>query len=576
MYNNDELKAKYIYSYDVTKITSTVELTHDPATTDVFPATTESIQQSLNQFIKLLTTLVNDNDRDFQIQVLKFIQIICVDDLKMQERIVSSKGISTSSLINNFRVLFRKQCPINILTLALNCIWTLTGNENYYENYDRKYLVYRAVGSQKYVDVLFESDDELTLRCIEAIQILASSPLYRDAETNELVNPQDEVAKIHAIPAIVRLLKSTNPRILSYTFKTISYLCVNSSYMNNVKNQSSIEKLATISLVIDICNKSSFSDKLKSEAYYSLSMICLNNPKNRKSLSKQLNGRLDNLIRNLFRLMTLRSLDHDEDHDVGDLNSQLDLISTQTRAGLTLCAFCYKNREFMEKILNTMGRMNWQPLKRLLLKLDKMLDEAVKTKDRKNYFLLQKLRCFYGYQLCVFYYLIDVEDEDPRVIGIKIIMDSIPKTKNTLLRSIGCCYVGKLISFNQDFVGSFVAINAVEILAQSMLVVKETNDPDYQRPCESERCNAALTLGFLTNYSIEARRRFLKLSRRYPTLIDTLKYFNKVVHIDLVQQWNHYLTLKDALGDTEYILSNDLRSLKNLKTSKNHRSTIEF
>jgi hypothetical protein len=197
--NNFELKTKYVYPCEYSSVLSTYDKDLDE--TD-WPRAT-------NRFIKILTAYLDSStlvDREIQMEVLKFIRYITENDPVIQNRLVSAKNANSSSLINNFRNLLRKSSPLNVRTSAMYSLWSLSGDKNYQESHDRKCLLYRAVGAQKFVDTLFDSTDELSLICLEALISISNGPPYRDHETNQLIKSQDDVAKVHAAPAVLRYI----------------------------------------------------------------------------------------------------------------------------------------------------------------------------------------------------------------------------------------------------------------------------------------------------------------------------------------------------------------------------------
>ncbi len=56
-----------------------------------------------------------------------------------------------------------------------------------------------------------------------------------------------------------------------------------------------------------------------------------------------------------------------------------------------------------------------------------------------------------------------------------------------------------------------------------------------------------MKLGYFTNYSAEARRRFFKIARKNDKVMKLLTYSNKVIHSDLLIEWNHFKVLNDAI-----------------------------
>ena len=101
--------------------------------------------------------------------------------------------------------------------------------------------------------------------------------------------------------------------------------------------------------------------------------------------------------------------------------------------------------------------------------------------------------------------------------------------------------LGRLIRLNDNLIESFMSINSIELLAKSSC---ETDEPFG--PGESERGNAAVTLGYFTNVNPEARRRLLKIARKSPKIMDSLRYSNELIHFELITQWKHYKELQSS------------------------------
>jgi hypothetical protein len=95
-----------------------------------------------------------------------------------------------------------------------------------------------------------------------------------------------------------------------------------------------------------------------------------------------------------------------------------------------------------------------------------------------------------------------------------------------------------------------MCINTIEILARAACPIE-----DKFGPGETERGNAALVLAIFTNLSPEARRRILKIARRMPHVMDSLKYSNDIIHLELVQAWSHYRELQKSI-ESEYPILN--------------------
>lgn len=128
--------------------------------------------------------------------------------------------------------------------------------------------------------------------------------------SDELVFGQDEVARFHAIPEMMRILlaKTASNQVIFEALKLISALCVSTCYTPNRKNQTSMEKISAIPVLVDLLKKNANSPRFKSEIFYCMSMLCLNNPRNRKVLGKHLTRAglsYDDVIKELAVLMSI-------------------------------------------------------------------------------------------------------------------------------------------------------------------------------------------------------------------------------------------------------------------------------
>lgn len=432
----DNLKIKYIYSYQET--ISNVSFNVRFENTKDWPKLT-------NEFIKQLITFLDTSvclDRELQLCVIKFLKLICEDDYKIILKLVDQTEVTTSNLINSIRSLLRKSTLEIIRINVMELLWMLTGGEQNFEFYDRKCFIYRAIGSQRFIDTLFDGDDHINLICLEALSSILESPPHRDKETHQLVKIQEEVAKLHAIPAVLRLLKSTNETLLIAALKSIVASCVAVGYSINVKNQTIVSVNSGISAIIDLCKIKANSIRLKTEAYYTLSMVCLGNLANKQTMLECIDYRVDILINQV------RSIWLNEKPKVNiNQNEELEDLDMQFKAGLALCGFCYKTEDFTRKILQSFGRVKWDYFRSVLIKLNVLFENVIANDDQKAYFNVQKLRCFFGFQISSLNNLISYSNEDPRAIGIKLMIDCIPKTKNTYLRAIACDYIGKNFFF---------------------------------------------------------------------------------------------------------------------------------
>jgi hypothetical protein len=299
-----------------------------------------------------------------------------------------------------------------------------------------------------------------------------------------------------------------------------------------------ITKQTGIPAILDLAKSKTCTNKLKIEAYFTLSMICLNNNSNKQTMLESIEYRVDILIYEIRSIwLNLKpKINANQNEELQDLEIQL-------KAGLTLCGFCFKTQDFTRKILSSFGRENWDYFKQNLLKLNLLLQKSLLNNDQKAYFEIQKLRCYFGFQIAALSNLINYSNEDPRAIGLKLMIDIIPKSSSTYLRSIAADYIGRVIQFDDCLLDCFIAINAVEILALS------TNNKDEQNKTrgDSEIGSASITLGFFTNLNPEARRRLLKLSRKNFKIMEALKYSNELINIELKQAWNHFKQLNDSI-----------------------------
>ncbi|CAF0987390.1 unnamed protein product [Brachionus calyciflorus] len=527
--HNKDLKEKYIFPSDLFYFTRPSD--NDKASDDWVLNTVRFIR-SLISLLEAITFI----DKEYQMEVLRFLRNITDDDPEMQNRLVNLRIAFNSSLVNNFRNFLRKSSPFSIRSSALYCVWSLSGDKNYQECFDRKSIIYRAVGAQKFVDTLFEMDENLILICLEALTCMCNSPPYRDNDTNSLIYVQDDVAQVHAASAIVRILKSNNPHVLFACLKSISAMCVTIGYHNCAKNQFQFERLGTISLIIDISMRKHLSKRLRCEALMCLSMIILNNSNNRRVFFKTLGSKIDDFIEILISFLC------DSNHQKESL---IESLNTQLTAGLVICGFTYKNDDFIRRIIMTNGRIKWSVFRKILKNLIYLNEVALNEKNKERIFECEKMRCLYGFELAVLHNLISDADEDPRAIGMQILVDVIPKSSNSYLRSIACDYTARLICYNDCLVESLISINVVDILALSTIDNEnfDVSRNDRQDVGITERGCAAIAIGFLTNLNAEARRILLRFAREQPRVMNALKYFNPCIHIDLITQWNHFKDL---------------------------------
>jgi hypothetical protein len=274
--------------------------------------------------------------------------------------------------------------------------------------------------------------------CLDALKSIANGPPYRDS-SNQLIKVLHDISKVQAVPAILRLFKTANDDLLLCCLKTISALCVSMSFTICEKNQNMMPKINGLSSIIEICKRNDISNTLKVEAYYCLSMICLKN----EAVSNDFFSHIDceEFIRNIFYLLTANSyvldtkvIEKDKKqsfknktiHKVEEIDEKqlFENINCQLKAGLVYCSFCYQNDEFFRQIILAIGRLDWKIYKVILQVLDKSLKTAVSEKNSEKYYRVQEMRCMFGFQVTILHNLFNHADEDPRAIGIKMMVRS--------------------------------------------------------------------------------------------------------------------------------------------------------
>lgn len=133
-----------------------------------------------------------------------------------------------------------------------------------------------------------------------------------------------------------------------------------------------------------------------------------------------------------------------------------------------------------------------------------------------------------------------IQPPDPRVVGMQMMIEIIPSCNNSLMRSIVCEYIARLISIDEYLIEAFVSIDAIELLTKSTL----TSGDSYPDVGEIERGTASVCLAVFASYSPEARRRLLKLARKRTEIMESLLYYNDSLHPELIGQWKHFKQLE--------------------------------
>ncbi|RMZ94214.1 ankyrin and armadillo repeat-containing -like [Brachionus plicatilis] len=531
-YHNDDLKKKYIFPSDVYYFTKANYTQKEEI--NIWVLSTVRFIKFLISYLDAITFI----DREYQLQVLGFIRYLTDDDQVMQNRLIHIDSAFSSALVNNFRNFLRKSSHISIRTSALLCLWSLTGEKNYQDCFDRKSTIYRAVGAQKFVDTLFDSNEQLILICLEALTCISNSPPYREADSNRLVYTQDDLAQVHAASALVRILKTQNSSVLFACLRTISAMCVSIGYHCSIRNQSQLEKLGAINQIVDVLFRKSTTNRLKSEAFSSLAALCFTNSNNRKSLRAFLGAKMEKFVQELISLLI-----EGVSMEVENLAQKIEVLDTQITCGLAICTFSYKNDDFIRKIIMDNGRIRWHVFAQILQNLEECLEKSY-LRNKELFFECQRLKCLYGFFVTALHNLITDADQDPRAIGMQILANTVPQSDNTYLRSIACDFIGRLASYNDCLIESLLSIDVIEILVCSLIENQELNEINLVG--NTEKGCAAITIGFFTSLKAEARRVLLRLAREHPQIVDVLAFFNEQLHIDLVMQWNHFKEMDQA------------------------------
>jgi hypothetical protein len=154
---------------------------------DRFKNRLKIVSKYLLCYIRTLTWRLCDQDRDLQLQILKFLRLIAENDQEIQKRLVPTSKIESSLLIANLRNLLRQNLPLNLRVLSLYVLWTLSGGSKLSLNFDRKCIMFRSIEAEKYIDMLSDvsiSCQDAILHCLEPLEVLASSPPHQKANTD--------------------------------------------------------------------------------------------------------------------------------------------------------------------------------------------------------------------------------------------------------------------------------------------------------------------------------------------------------------------------------------------------------
>ena len=538
LYQNIELKNAYFYPKNSFKTTYLKYLNSE-----------KNWYVITNEFINRLVEFLDPNrsvSRDVRLVILQFLINVYYNDATAISRLLETKNLYKVNLIIYLRNLLRKRCAILIREESMRTIWLLAGADDVYFTQNFKILIYKAIGTQFFVDSICDSE-YLSIISLEALTVISRGPPFR--ESQKLVKGTEEVSRCHAIPAIIRLLKVKDELTLLALLKTILSCCMTTGYDNNYRNQLTFEKLGTLTAIFDILEKRTlFSRRLKSEGYLCLGSLVLNNSMVKTQVYKHFKDDVTVFINTL--LMMLLGIDEELNHcfDI------VDKLEYRILAGITITKFAYRCDEFGIKLVKSFGKIPWKTYSEIL---SGILSEESKLKSNLNdakYLRIIKLKCLLGFQTAFLYKSIDSmqssNDEndypDPRAIGIKILIDTIQHGKNSYIRTIAIDCICRLINSDRTLVEPIITVDAVEVLCKQ-IEISETNQID-----ENEIGNCAITLAILVDFSAEGRRRLVKLSRKVPNIIKYLKYYNKSLNLDLLDQWDHYAKLLDMVKNKKF------------------------
>lgn len=533
-------------------------------------------------FLHSLIEFVDTNrpvDKEIRITILKFFTLLFSGDKLAVEQLMNYRNPLTSSLITTLKNLLLKSCAIQIREEAIRLVWTLTGSEDELNtSANEKLFVYKAIGTQKFIDALCDSD-YLSLIGLEGLDVIASAPPFREqAEFNHeqlFIKSTEEIDRTHAIPTIVRLLKSRNEELLFQTLQIINKCCYTVGYENNFRNQLQFSKLGAIQIINEIAQKRKISNKkLRYEAFLCMSSLSINNNLTRNLIYKQFNNGIVGLIETLYSNFIGISYTRDDtansplQEHPSDKNNEQSLreskmimseIEDRINIGLALCGFFHRNEEFKAKLLEIFNKIPWIiycDLLNLLISQEALVKNA---NDNVSYLKCLKLKCQLAFQMVFLYSVIDSkstrdifnennneganEDDDPRATGIKLLINLIRNSYNTVLSAMAVDYLCRLINSDRTLVEPIIAIDCIEIICDK---IAQKNSSTHAM-CDMEIGYSAVLLGFLTEFSPEARRRILKCARKVPHVMSEVQYYNKVINIDLMTQWKHYEKLLDIV-----------------------------
>lgn len=590
-YNNIELKSAYLYPDTVANKRKQYKYLHKD----------KNWHYVTNLFINALVEFLDANravDRELRASILKFISLLFANDRTAVRLLVdfqhsSGQTKNETMLIDSLKGLIRKSSALVVREEAIKTIWIISGADDSYNTLNEKLFIYKAIGTQRFVDCLCDSD-YLSLISLEALQVIAGGPPFRESVTGKLIKGTEEVARLHAIPSIIRLLKTKNEELLINTLKTVSKCCVSIGYDNNYRNQITFCQLGTLQILNEICQRRLNASKmLKHEAYICLSSLALNNISVKNMIYDNFYHKNVGLIEILL-LMLLgideNSITNDEVTVILDKHAaenKLDMTSLEYRimAGLALSAFAYRDDELKLKLIEKFDKIPWKIFIDLY---NYIVCEEFRFKmmnNTENLFKIVRLKCLFAFLMASLYSIIDsigardintdnveIEEiksesidqsipiidvyDDPRAVAIKVLIDMVRFNNNSYIRTIAIDSICRLINGDRTLVEPIVSIDIIEILCEKLEFIDSSNRT------ENEIGNCSLTLAYLTEFSPEARRRIIKIARRVSNVMKMMTYYNKRINSELAAQWKHYENLMDIVKKKQPL--NEINAKKSL------------
>ena len=146
-----------------------------------------------------------------------------------------------------------------------------------------------------------------------------------------------------------------------------------------------------------------------------------------------------------------------------------------------------------KKDLIEYARIDWSVYQLLLDKQDFLIDKALYINDKRNSFILKRLKCLLSFQIAILNNFIVGSIEDPRATGIKILTNHLGTCLNSYLRAITCDFIGRMVICDSSLYDPFISMEVVEHLAKSMF------DSEIMIRGDTEKGCAAITLGNFAN-----------------------------------------------------------------------------